>query len=207
MVSGGNNLMHVALLMVGAHNGQKQRETILQAAAHGMVILIEPVPHLFASLQQSYAGNPNIICLNSCVASQAGTVSFFAPTEEAIKAYPWGDQLGSMSSDHAVRHENALAAHIVEMQVNAVTFSGLVEQFGISTLDVLFTDTEGHDARLLPHFPFDRLRPNQIMFEFKHADGTFNIGRNLGRLLIMLDDLGYNMTIVDVENCLATRRR
>lgn len=45
------------------------------------------------------------------------------------------------------------------------------------------------------------------MFEFKHADGTFNIGRNLGHLLIMLDDLGYNMTIVDVENCLATRRR
>ena len=199
--------MHVALLMVGAHNGQKQRDTILQAAGHGTVILIEPVPYLFATLLQTYAAVPNIICLNRCVAPEAGKVSFFAPTEAAIQAYPWGDQLGSMSSDHAVRHDTALAAHIVEMQIESVTFPGLVAQYGITTLDVLFTDTEGYDARLLPLFPFDRLRPNQIMFEYKHADGTFNIGRNLGRLLIMLDELGYDMTVVDVENCLATRRQ
>ena len=199
--------MHVALLMVGAHNGQKQRETILRAATHGMVILIEPVPYLFASLQRYYAGTSNIVCLNRCVATQAGKVRFFAPTEDATQALPWADQLGSMSSDHAVRHEKALAGHIVEMEMDAVTFPELVDHFGISTLDVLFTDTEGHDASLLSHFPFDRLRPNQIIFEHKHADGTFNIGRNLGRLLIMLDELGYNMTIVDVENCLATLRR
>ena len=198
--------MHVALLLVGAHNGRKQRDTILQAARHGSVLLIEPVPYLFRQLAQSYADTGNVVCLNCCVALTPGRVRFHAPTEDAIAVYPWGDQLGSLAPEHAVRHEPALRSHIVELEVAATTFTELVAQFGIASLDTLFSDTEGFDAQLLPTFPFDRLRPNRIVFEYKHADGTFNIGRKLGRLLIMLDELGYDMQIADAENCVAKRR-
>jgi len=192
--------------MVGAHNGQKQRGLILEAATLGAVILIEPVPHLFAVLTKTYADNPNIACLNRCVAPEPGYVSFYAPTEEAIKILPWGDQLGSMNAKHAVLLEAALATHIVEIRLDAITFPELVQQFDITSLGMLFTDTEGYDAKLLPHFPFDKVRPDHIIFEHKHADGVLNIGGNLGRLLIMLDQFGYNMRIIDVENCKATRR-
>lgn len=198
--------MHVVLLMVGAHAGEVRRDNILQAAAKGFVILIEPVPFLFERLSHTYAGLPSITCLNCCVSARAGKISFFAPTEEATKVCPWGDQLGSMSADHAVRHNHELAAYIEEIQVEALTFTQIIEKFDITSLDVLFTDTEGYDTALLPHFPFDRLLPKRIVFEYKHADGMFNIGRNLGKLLIMLDELGYDMRIMDDENCLAARR-
>ena len=198
--------MHVELLLVGAHSGQKQQNLIMQAATRGAVILIEPVPYLFAMLTGTYGKIPNITCLNRCVAPTSGKLRFYAPTEEAIKVFPWGDQLGSMNLSHAIQHEPALAAHIVEIEADAVTFAELVDQFEIRSLQVLLTDTEGYDARLLLHFPFVRLRPTQIIFEYKHSDGTFNIGRNLGHLLILLDEAGYNIRTLDQENCLATRR-
>jgi FkbM family methyltransferase len=198
--------MHVVLLMVGAHTGEKRRENILQAATKGVVILIEPVPFLFKRLSQTYAAFPNITILNYCVSPRPGKISFFAPTEEAIKVCPWGDQLGSMSADHAVRHNPALAPYIEEIQVEALTFPQLLDKFNIISLDVLFTDVEGYDTTLLPHFPFNLVLPKRIVFEYKHSDGTFNIGRNLGKLLIMLDELGYDMRIMDDENCLAARR-
>jgi FkbM family methyltransferase len=198
--------MHFALLIVGAHKGERTRDLILGSAARGPVLLIEPVPHLFAALAQSYAGVANVTCLQSCVALEAGTVRFHAPTETAQTAFPWGDQLGSLRAEHAVRHEPALAAHVVDIPVRAVTFRDLVERYDITSLDMLFTDTESYDTILLPGFPFERMRPRQITFEYKHGDGTFNIGRKLGRLLIMLDDLGYDIRVTDFENCLATLR-
>lgn len=198
--------MHVSLLMVGAHNGQKEHSFVIQAAALGAVILIEPVPFLFARLSETYAGIPNVTCLNCCVAPEVGYVNFYAPTEGAISVIPWGDQIGSMNADHAVRCEQALVAHVVEIQVEAVTFVELVQQFDITSIGLLFTDTEGYDTKLLLRFPFDKVRPNQVKFEYKHADGTFNIGFTLGHLLIKLANLGYDIQIVDMENCVATQR-
>ena len=198
--------MHFALLIAGAHKGEKKRELILEAATRGSVLLVEPVPHLFSALTGNFAGVDAINCLQACVALEEGTARFYAPTETAQSAFPWGDQLGSLRIDHAIRHEPALAGHVEEMEVQAVTFRDLVERYDITSLDMLFTDTEGYDTTLLPSFPFEQLRPKQIIFEHKHGDGTFNIGRKLGRLLIMLDDLGYDIRVTDFENCLATLR-
>ncbi len=164
------------------------------------------VPWLFGRLSETYAGIPNIVCLNRCVAPEAGRVNFYAPTQEAIKIFPWGDQLGSMNADHATRCEQALAAHVVKMQLDAVTFVELMQQFDITSVSVLLVDTEGYDAKLLLRFPFDKIPPNQVIFEYKHADGTFNIGFNFGHLLIKLADFGYDMQIVDMENCVANLR-
>jgi len=199
--------MHTALLLIGAHNGHKQRDLILRSAGQGATILVEPVPYLFAELQAQYAGQPNITCLNACITPQPGKVAFYAPTPQAIQAFPWGDQLGSLHPQHAVQHEQNLAPHIEQIEAEGITFDNLVDRFAITSLEMLFTDTEGYDATLLPLFPFDRVRPRQIIFEHKHADGTFNIGRKLGTLLILLDTLGYNVHMLDPENCLATTRR
>jgi hypothetical protein len=44
--------MRVELLLVGAHNGSKQKNAILAAASRGTVILLEPVPYLYDQLDQ-----------------------------------------------------------------------------------------------------------------------------------------------------------
>jgi FkbM family methyltransferase len=200
------NRMHVALLLVGSHDGRKLQDVITEAATHGAVILIEPVPHLFEALLRNHGDKPNVRCLNCCVALQSGMVTFFAPTDTAASVIPEADQLGSMSRHHAVAHHAALAEHIREIQVAAVTVADLLRQFDIGSIDLLITDTEGHDADLLASFPFDLCAPNQIVFEYKHSDGPVRIGRKLGQLLIRLDNLGYDIRVLDVENCLAVRR-
>jgi FkbM family methyltransferase len=199
--------VRVELLMVGAHNGSKQRRTILDHAKRGPVILVEPVPHLFSRLADAFGNIHNIQLEQKCVAEKAGRSPFFAPSPNANNVAAWGDQLGSMNRDHAARHGAALAAHVSEIEVDCITFQDLVSKYRIDGLGTLFTDTEGFDTIILPTFPFDRVMPDQIIFEYKHADGTFNIGRNFGMLLCLLDVLGYNIRIVDDENCVAVRRR
>ena len=198
--------MHLALLLVGAHDGSKQHETILEAAAHGPVMLIEPVPHLFARLFRSYGAMRNILCIDCCIAEQSGPVTFHAPRPNASDVLPGADQLGSLRPAHAIEHHTATADLFETITVNAMSFTDLLHRYGITGIDVLITDTEGWDARILPTFPFATTRPNQIVFEYVHADGTFNIGASLGRLLILLDERGYDMRVLDLENCMATRR-
>jgi FkbM family methyltransferase len=198
--------MHVELLMVGAHNGSKQKHAILDAARRGNVILLEPIPYLFDQLAQTFAGIDNIHLERKCVAETAGKVAFFAPSPEANTIAGWGDQLGSMNPDHARLVNPAFTAHISKIEAESVTFAGLIATYGITSVGTLFTDTEGFDATIIPTFPFTSVMPKHIFFEYKHSDGVWIIGRKFGMLLCFLDMLGYNMLVEDVENCVATRR-
>ena len=199
--------MRVELLVVGAHNGEKLRNVILEEASKGLVILVEPVPYLFSELSNSFGSVPNVTCLDRCIAPQSGKVKFYAVDQAGRPVCPWADQLGSMDGKHAITHIKELAPHVTEMDVDAISFIELVEQFQIDAISTLIIDTEGYDAKLLPLFPFTLVRPEKIIFEHKHSDGTYNIGRNLGRLLIALDELGYNISVLDIENCMATKRQ
>jgi FkbM family methyltransferase len=199
--------LRVELLMVGAHNGSKQKNAILGAASRGTVILIEPVPYLYDQLVQTFGSINNIHIEQICVAEKAGKVAFFAPSPGSNAVAPWGDQLGSMNRDHASLHHPAFAAYVSEIAVDCVTFKDLVMKYKIESIGTLFTDTEGFDSIILPTFPFSRVVPDNIVFEYKHSDGVFNIGRKFGTLICLLDKLGYNIRVVDMENCVASRRK
>jgi hypothetical protein len=103
------------LLMVGAHNGSKQKNAILGAASRGAVILLEPVPYLYDQLVQTFGSINNINLERTCVAEKAGKAAFFAPSPGSNAVAPWGDQLGSMHRDHASLHHPAFAAHVSEL--------------------------------------------------------------------------------------------
>lgn len=195
--------MRVELLVVGAHTGRKLEKAVRAAAARGAVILVEPVPWLFAELQETFAGTPNVTFLNCCIAEDTGRARFHAPLPGARGVLPWGDQLGSLRAGHAADHHPDMAAHVTELDVDAVSFADLLSRLGIVGIDTLFTDTEGYDAVLLAGFPFDRLRPRRIVFEHKHADGTMHLGRHFAALILLLDAQGYRTRVLDVENCIA----
>jgi hypothetical protein len=157
--------MNFSLVLIGAHNGHKTTKLVASARKRAPVLLVEPVPHLFAALEERYRKHSDILLVNKCLALHDGVVDFYAPTQEASTKNldGYGDQLGSM-------------------------------------------EPMGYDARLLGVFPFHRLHPRQIAFEYKHSDGTFNLGRNLGSLLILLDSLDYSVRVVDPENMYAQKR-
>jgi FkbM family methyltransferase len=198
--------MHFSLVIIGAHDGSKTRNIIDQAANFGLVLLVEPVPHLFERLKVNYAGRDNILLLNVAISDRdSESTPFYAPTIDSNHIAEFGDQLGSLNSLHAISHHTAFANTIRKILVKTLSFGTLIEQFRMSSIDTLYTDTEGFDAAILLKFPFFLLRPRQILFEYKHSDGVFQIGRNLGILLILLDSLSYKTKVLDIENCLATR--
>jgi FkbM family methyltransferase len=197
--------MHFGLVMVGAHDGSKMEQLIRASSAAGKVLLIEPVPFLFTRLTSRYCDVPNIGLLNIAIAKEAGDVEFIAPKETAISITPYGDQLGSLIVGHAIAHDQRFSEHTEVITAKALTFERLADVEHISSIELLFMDTEGMDAELLPTFPFSKILPNRIIFEFKHADGFFRVGPKLASLLNVLDLWGYRVSPMDAENMAATR--
>jgi FkbM family methyltransferase len=196
--------LHYSLVVIGAHDGSKTEGLVQQSIGQGSVLLVEPVPFLFARLRSRYDGQANVILRNIVVSPRGGDVDFTAPKETANTAIGYGDQLGSMIADHAVHHDAGMAAHVETIRLRSESFETLIDSAAMSSIDILLTDTEGMDAELLPTFPFAKIRPRHIIFEFKHADGTHRVGRQLAALLVLLDDLGYAVRVLDVENLIAT---
>jgi len=197
--------MHFSLVVVGAHDGSKMSDTIERSAVAAPVLLIEPVPFLFERLRQRYAGRPKIVLRNCAIALHDGEADFAAPKPTAVAVHSWGDQLGSLRLDHATSHDPRFADHFAKIRVPTLRFVTVLAAEGISSIDCLLTDTEGLDAQLIASFPFSKIMPRQIVFEFRHSDGLSTVGPRLAYLLILLDALGYRTRVLDVENMQAVR--
>jgi len=191
-----------SLVVIGAHSGEKLSQAIQTYSKRGDVLLVEPVPWLFDKLQEKYGSVESVHLLKAVISeNDADEVSFFAPTQSANEVATWGDQLGSLNPVHALGHNKEFSGKIEEIKVQGISFSTLISKFGIEEIEVLHTDTEGYDARLLSAFPFDKIKPREIIFEYKHSDGVFNIGKNFAKLLFILDGLSYKTQVIDAENC------
>jgi FkbM family methyltransferase len=191
-----------SLIVIGAHSGDKLSKAIETYSKHGDVLLVEPVPWLFNKLQEKYGSAKSVHLLRAVISeNDVDEVSFFAPIESANEIATWGDQLGSLNPVHALGHNKEFSNKIEEIKVRGISFGTLINKFEIEQIDVLHTDTEGYDARLLSVFPFDKIKPRELIFEYKHSDGVFTIGKNFAKLLLILDELSYKTQVIDTENC------
>ena len=200
-----SNTKDFSLIMIGAHNGKKTKHFVRNASKYGPVCLVEPIPHLFKQLEKLHKPSKKMILLNKCINPLATEfVEFYAPSPEANRIHPSGDQLGSLHADHAKNHDIRLENAIHKIKVRALTLTQLIEALQCRDINLLFLDTEGFDSEILPTFPFDKLKPQAILFEHKHSDGTHNIGAKFANLIIQLNMNGYRVQCIDRENCLAT---
>lgn len=196
-----------SMIMIGAHNGKKTKHFVRDASKHGKVCLIEPVPHLFQQLQMLHSSTDEMILVNKCITPvETDYVDFFAPNPDANKIRHFGDQLGSLNADHAKNHDPGFEGAIHKISVEARTMEQLLADLNCEDINLLFLDTEGFDAEILATFPFKKLKPHLILFEHKHSDGTHNIGEKFAKIIITLNEQGYQVQCIDRENCLATLR-
>ena len=198
--------MHVSLALVGAHDGSKLKRLITDANKLGSVLLVEPVPFLYQRLKSSFGSIETVLIENACISTSCGKVQFTAPRPTANSVAPHGDQLGSLLPDHATNHDKRFLEHVEIIEVESMTFTSVLDKHKIDAIDILFCDTEGMDATILDTYPFERVLPRQLIFEYKHSDGTNNIGARLGQLLIKLSGLGYRIAILDGENMFAEQK-
>ena len=100
----------------------------------------------------------------------------------------WASQLASVNSDHATGHISSLL--VEKINVKTTTINEIVKEYNINQIDLLHTDTEGHDYIILMDYDFV-IKPKKIMFEHKHMDGLFQIGIKYIELSNKLLSLGY----------------
>ena len=204
---GGSSQKAFSLVLIGAHSGEKSFNLVQRAARRGKVCLVEPVPSLMVQLRQRFCDVDNIIFVEGAILPKKitddGLVDFFSVSEHANSIASWGDQLGSLSSEHAKTINSEFGHYVENIKVACYTITDLVKILGTVKVDVLIMDTEGYDCSIIESFPFGDISPNTIVFEHKHADGTFNLASNFLSTMNALLKNNYKVKIIDKENAIA----
>jgi FkbM family methyltransferase len=140
-------------------------------------ILVEPVPYVFAKLQQRHGGNPRLILENIAISKQAGVMPFYhlrnAEEQNLEKPPRWYDALGSFSLDVVLKHEDLipdLRERVTQSNVNVTTFDELCRKNNVQQLDLIHIDTEGHDFEILKTIDLPRYRPKLVIYEHHHLN-------------------------------------
>ena len=132
--------------------------------------LVEPVPEYFASLEKKYAETPNVRCINTCISETNGTAEMYV-LNPAAKDEDWKQGIASLDKAHHVRCEID-EKDMVCKTVRSTTFETLIEEQKIGNVDVLVTDCEGYDLKLLRIFPFEDLDVKIVQVEMD--SGSFS---------------------------------
>lgn len=194
--------MKVDYLQVGSHIGNTDNDPVFKKITQGMnVILIEPMPTLFNKLVANYndkVGNNNIEFLNIAVSTYDGMLDLYSyspPPKKyiwEIDTNPnlrWVDQLASVNKYH-IRDHN-VSMYTSTSTVKCKTLNSIIRERNISSIGHLYTDTEGHDYDILMSLDLTIVKPENIIFENSHTDGTKIRGKNYDTLIKHFKNNGY----------------
>lgn len=183
------------IVQVGAHVGNTENDPIFKEVDETTrIILVEPVPYLFNKLRENYSAKfrdtSNISFVNKAVSNFIGEIELTIPSERNdFSSLPvYASQLASVNPTHATGHIHRLI--VDKIRVPTTTVDEIVNEYNLSSIDLLHTDTEGHDYYILMNYSFS-VKPRQVLFEHKHIDGLFTVGRKYIELCNKLLSLGY----------------
>ena len=198
------------IIQIGSHVGNTINDPIFnQVDKTTTLILIEPVPYLFEQLKENYK-NKNIDELhfiNKAVSSYVGNIELTIPSQNNdFSKFPfYASQLSSVNETHAVKHFPNLITK--KITVPTTTLDEIVKDYNIKEIEVLYSDTEGHDYDIIMNYSFT-VKPFKILFEHKHMDGIeLNgnkdpKGERYNALVDKLNSLGYKLKFRDSEDTL-----
>lgn len=166
---------------------------ILLANPRWRGVLVEPLPTFAEKLRATYKDPERFRIKRVAIGDEEGVATFYYVDAEAKKLLSdipyWFDQLASLSRDHIVNHlDGVLEPFIRETTVSVRTLEWLLTSLGITGLNFLHVDTEGHDLCVLRSLDFARHRPRLVFIEHK------NLSEDDKRLMRgLLYKHGYNL--------------
>ena len=196
--------MNKTIIQIGSHVGNTCNDPIFNIVDNNTkLILVEPVPFLFEQLKKNYnekfENNQNIIFINKAASNFIGEIEMTIPSEknDFSKLPCWASQIASVNPYHALAHLRPLL--VEKINVKTTTINEIVKEYNLEQIDLLHTDTEGHDYTILMNYNFE-IKPTRIMFEHKHMDGLFTTGIKYDELSNKLLSLGYKKIKQDSED-------
>ena len=191
------------IIQIGSHIGNTINDPIFNKIDETTkLILVEPVPYLFNQLQYNYSMRlndlTNIIFINKACSNFIGEINFTIPSEknDFNKLPSWASQLASINPLHISHHSHLPNFIIDTIKVKTTTLDKIIKKYLIEKIDLLHTDTEGHDYTILMDYSFI-IKPFQILFENSHTDGTFIRCKNYFELCNKLLSMGYTKIYED----------
>ena len=197
-----------AFVKVGANDGSS-RDPIWQSFLaskkwHGL--FVEADPGIAEQLKNALLTRRNAVVCNVAVDAADGLVDFFSvrvPESEADYSGPeWWSHLGSLDKAQVEKHnDGVLKEYIKRIRVEAVTLENLLHSEGLPRVDLLQTDTEGSDYKVLSSvgsFP----NPPVLVFE------TINLpASELSALNQLLTARGYRFVLAGYMDAVAITSR
>jgi FkbM family methyltransferase len=191
---------------VGAHNGYTVNDGYIldKLREDDNAIFIEPIKELFETLvtnHKKYKPKNKYNFINKACSNINGTLDLYIPNIDffSIDVEPkyiqmrlpqWTDQLVSVLPNHVKDHHINLDTR--KVSVECVTLDRIIDEYKISSIDILHIDTEGHDYEVIDGINLENVKPNTIVFENKHMDGTNSpLGKKYESIINYLVGFGY----------------
>lgn len=204
------------IAVIGANDGQQADP--LCDVLHGSSlcpILVEPNPTAFARLSEFYAGQDTHL-IQAAISNQSGELKLYVPRDdyaeraEELGCHPHINSLwGSLDPDNllkCMRYEGDWREVATTIQVPVITPQEMMQRAGVTELDLLQIDAEGHDWVILQAFLDAGIQPPLICFE------RTEIGSQVEEALHRLVELGYhwasdNLNIFAVQTAWSEEHR
>jgi FkbM family methyltransferase len=176
------------VLEIGAMDGIKLdplREFI--TSRRFPAILVEPTSEMFDRLRTNYTGYDNVECIRAAISDRSGEMTMHRFRSDVIGTHgieDWGLSVASAST-YLLKFYEGLT---VQETVPAMTFDELTRYAGISRIDVLQIDTEGHDWTIFRQISLDRWKIKLIHIEVRWLDPTERL-----HVFETLDAAGYSV--------------
>lgn len=166
-------------------------------------LLVEPVPHLFEALVERYRNRPGVRVERAAVSTRDGEAPFYQLRRVPGKTPEWFNLLGSLNREMLLKQRSSIPeidSLLIEERVPTVRLDTLLARHGVSRIDLLVIDAEGHDWEILRALDFTRFRPLLLMFEYQYLSAN-----DKAAAYALLETQGYNFKETPEGDAIAWR--
>ena len=138
-------------------------------------LLVEPIKKNFEELQNNYKSYENIIFENSAISVNNEISELYKVKDNYLNIYDEHIKgITSFDISHLIKHD-VKKGHITKEKINSISIKSLIEKYSFNETELIYTDAEGYDGKILIDFLNNlSLRPF-LVFEYIHIKSpTFN---------------------------------
>lgn len=203
--------MKFGLVVLGAHIGIHIKDEISKIK-DSSILLVEPVPHNINAIKENLKEFKNIFLEPVAISNVKETKYFYYVKASSINKLKkhWASGIGSFDKNHLLNHRSKRFLiedeDIEKVSIPTLRFEDIISKYSIKEIEKLLIDVEGFEYEILNDINFDDVKINKVLFEYKHFDGTFTIGKKLDEILEKFRKHNYTTTRIDKENILAIKK-
>ncbi len=167
-------------IQLGANDGKtrdRMSTYISKYSLHGL--LVEPQTEVFDKLKENYIDQPQLQFVNAAISDTNGAQTFFRVKRNLINDRNYFETTAISSLEREIIKKSVkkriphiiekisdnLDDYIEEVEVPTLTLSSLLKKNNIKKVDLLFTDCDGYDGKIIKSIDFSIFRPNVINYE------------------------------------------